>query len=55
VTASRLEWDDKIPSFDEVHDEALKANAFIAEAGEDLNRKTGKGGKKTDSASRSSR
>lgn len=24
-----LEWDDRIPSFDEVHDEALKANQFI--------------------------
>lgn len=32
VTATLLEWDDKIPSFDEVHDEALKANAFIAAA-----------------------
>src|ERR1700744_4367546 len=32
VTATLLEWDDKIPSFGEVHDEALKANAFIAEA-----------------------
>jgi uncharacterized protein (UPF0276 family) len=29
VTATLLEWDDKIPSFDEVHQEALKANAFI--------------------------
>jgi uncharacterized protein (UPF0276 family) len=29
VTATLLEWDDKIPSFDEVHDEALKANEFI--------------------------
>lgn len=29
VTATLLEWDDRIPSFDEVHDEALKANAFI--------------------------
>jgi hypothetical protein len=25
-----LEWDDKIPSFDEVHGEALKANRFLA-------------------------
>ena len=25
-TATLLEWDDRIPSFDEVHDEALKAN-----------------------------
>ncbi|HWA27743.1 MAG TPA: DUF692 domain-containing protein [Lacunisphaera sp.] len=32
VTATLLEWDDKIPSFQEVHDEALKANEFIAEA-----------------------
>ena len=32
VTATLLEWDDRIPSFDEVHDEALKANAFIADA-----------------------
>ena len=32
VTATLLEWDDKIPSFDEVHAEALKANAFIDEA-----------------------
>jgi uncharacterized protein len=23
-----LEWDDRIPSFDEVHNEALKANKF---------------------------
>jgi uncharacterized protein len=34
VTATLLEWDDKIPSFQEVHDEALKANQFIAEARE---------------------
>ena len=27
-TATLLEWDDRIPSFDEVHDEALKANRF---------------------------
>jgi uncharacterized protein (UPF0276 family) len=32
VTATLLEWDDRIPSFNEVHDEALKANAFIGEA-----------------------
>lgn len=31
VTATLLEWDDKIPSFSEVHDEALKANAYIAD------------------------
>ena len=29
VTATLLEWDDRIPSFQEVHDEALKANEFI--------------------------
>jgi uncharacterized protein (UPF0276 family) len=34
VTATLLEWDDKIPSFAEVHDEALKAKAYIAEARE---------------------
>src|SRR5579864_5934676 len=28
-TATLLEWDDSIPSFDEVHDEALKANKFL--------------------------
>ncbi len=32
VTATLLEWDDKIPSFEEVHDEALKANDYIAGA-----------------------
>jgi uncharacterized protein (UPF0276 family) len=30
-TATLLEWDAHIPSFDEVHHEALKANNFIAE------------------------
>jgi len=30
--ATLLEWDDKIPSFDEVHREALKANRFLAKA-----------------------
>ncbi|MEJ1972800.1 MAG: DUF692 domain-containing protein [Lacunisphaera sp.] len=34
VTATLLEWDDKIPSFQEVHDEALKAHEFIAQARE---------------------
>jgi uncharacterized protein (UPF0276 family) len=29
-TATLLEWDDKIPSFNEVHGEALKANRFLA-------------------------
>lgn len=28
-TATLLEWDDSIPSFEEVHDEALKANRFL--------------------------
>lgn len=28
-TATLLEWDDSIPSFQEVHDEALKANRFL--------------------------
>jgi uncharacterized protein (UPF0276 family) len=28
-TATLLEWDDRIPSFDEVHGEALKANKFL--------------------------
>ena len=32
VTATLLEWDDKIPSFDVVHAEALKANEYIAQA-----------------------
>lgn len=30
-TATLLEWDDRIPSFDEVHNEALKANRFLEE------------------------
>ncbi|HZV36324.1 MAG TPA: DUF692 family protein [Verrucomicrobiae bacterium] len=30
-TATLLEWDAHIPSFDEVHHEALKANQFIAQ------------------------
>ncbi|HEV3238235.1 MAG TPA: DUF692 domain-containing protein [Gemmataceae bacterium] len=30
-TATLLEWDDSIPSFQEVHNEALKANRFLAE------------------------
>src|SRR5436305_559959 len=29
-TATLLEWDDSIPSFEEVHDEALKANRFLS-------------------------
>ncbi len=32
VTATLLEWDDRIPSFQEVHAEALKANTYIAGA-----------------------
>lgn len=28
-TATLLEWDDSIPSFDEVHSEALKANRYL--------------------------
>jgi len=28
TTATLLEWDDRIPSFDEVHNEALKSNNF---------------------------
>ena len=28
-TATLLEWDDRIPTFDEVHREALKANKFV--------------------------
>jgi hypothetical protein len=32
-TATLLEWDDHIPSFNEVHHEALKANRFINQAG----------------------
>ena len=30
-TATLLEWDDRIPSFDEVHNEAFKANRFLEE------------------------
>jgi uncharacterized protein (UPF0276 family) len=31
-TATLLEWDDRIPSFDEVHAEALKANRYLSHA-----------------------
>jgi uncharacterized protein (UPF0276 family) len=31
-TATLLEWDDRIPSFDEVHHEAKKANAFLQQS-----------------------
>jgi uncharacterized protein len=34
ATATLLEWDDHIPSFDEVHAEALKANRFLHAAEE---------------------
>jgi hypothetical protein len=27
-----LEWDDNIPSFDQVHSEALKANRYLKQA-----------------------
>src|SRR6266699_2969843 len=30
-TATLLEWDDRIPSFQEVHDEALRADRFLAD------------------------
>jgi uncharacterized protein (UPF0276 family) len=33
-TATLLEWDDRIPSFEEVHGEALKANRYLAHAGQ---------------------
>jgi hypothetical protein len=29
-TATLLEWDDSIPSFQEVHDEAIKADRFLS-------------------------
>jgi len=32
-TATLLEWDDRIPSFDEVHSEALKANRYLPHVG----------------------
>jgi len=28
-TATLLEWDDRIPSFEELHNEALKAKAYL--------------------------
>jgi uncharacterized protein len=31
-TATLLEWDDNIPTFDEVHGEALKANRYRGNA-----------------------
>jgi hypothetical protein len=33
-TATLLEWDDNIPTFDEVHAEALKATKFLKAAAE---------------------
>jgi uncharacterized protein len=33
-TATLLEWDDNIPSFAEVHAEALKANRYLATSGQ---------------------
>ena len=30
-TATLLEWDDKIPSFEDVYAEALKANRYLHE------------------------
>jgi uncharacterized protein len=35
-TATLLEWDDRIPSFDEVHAEALKAKRYLAPQAEPL-------------------
>jgi uncharacterized protein (UPF0276 family) len=38
-TATLLEWDDKIPSFEQVHAEALKAKKYLRQfAGEDARR-----------------
>ena len=34
-TATLLEWDSNIPSFEEVHNEALKANMFLAQLAQD--------------------
>ena len=31
-TATLLEWDDSIPTFQDVHDEALKANRFLSKS-----------------------
>ena len=39
VTATLLEWDDRIPSFEEVHAEALKAKQYLVEARADQKRK----------------
>jgi uncharacterized protein len=34
LTATLLEWDDRIPAFDEVHAEALKAARYLREPAE---------------------
>ena len=39
VTATLLEWDDRIPSFEEVHAEALKAKQYLVDARADQKRK----------------
>ena len=39
-TATLLEWDDNIPSFDEVHAEALKANRFLQAAADAAHTRT---------------
>lgn len=39
VTATLLEWDDRIPSFEEVHAEALKAKQYIVDAKADFSRR----------------
>jgi len=36
-TATLLEWDDNIPTFDEVHAEALKATKFLKAATANIN------------------
>jgi len=35
-----LEWDDHIPSFDEVHNEALKAERFLRQPVQGVNEAT---------------
>jgi uncharacterized protein (UPF0276 family) len=39
-TATLLEWDAHIPSFDEVHNEALKADRFLRRRLEERNSRT---------------
>ncbi len=41
VTATLLEWDDRIPSFEEVHAEALKAKQYLAGARDDTTKRRG--------------